>query len=370
MIRKSLIFMRVLHIVDINGIGGLQNWVLGIAKAQQQMDHEVTIILPPDTSNWSLHTDIPEIPIKMWDLICFQNADIVHSHAGFGAWNSLIKKQYPRLPIVHTYYGASVALLLALGRYLNVGWYLDLWRRREVLWKEAIGGRWVDCIIAVSKRAMKEVCLFYRIPVSKITVIHGGYWKHEVGGSKTELRRKLGLPEYEKLILFVGRPDPVKAFESLLKCFRKLRQERKDVILITAPLQEIKAQDGIIGVELPWHRMPELYCACDMLVSCSKYEGYSLAIHEAMAYGLPVIIPDCVGILDLCVPNENAIVLPRWNHFEEQLLGAIKRLLDDDPLRLHLGQNARATMEYRTWDWVARETEKVYVKAFEKVKTL
>jgi glycosyltransferase involved in cell wall biosynthesis len=77
-----------------------------------------------------------------------------------------------------------------------------------------------------------------------------------------------------------------------------------------------------------------------------------------------------VGILDLCVPNENAIVLPRWNHFEEQLLGAIKRLLDDDPLRLHLGQNARATMEYRTWDWVARETEKVYVKAFEKVKTL
>jgi hypothetical protein len=77
--------MRIFHVAEVRGIGGLQNWVLGLAKAQQQMGHEVTVILPPDTSNnWSLHTDIPEIPIKMWNLTYFQDADIVHSYAGLG----------------------------------------------------------------------------------------------------------------------------------------------------------------------------------------------------------------------------------------------------------------------------------------------
>jgi glycosyltransferase involved in cell wall biosynthesis len=87
-----------------------------------------------------------------------------------------------------------------------------------------------------------------------------------------------------------------------------------------------------------------------------------------MAYGLPVIIPDCTGIVDVCIPNHNAIILPRWKYFEKQLLDAIRQLLNDEALRYRLGENARATMQTRTWDWIAQETEKVYDRALERVK--
>jgi len=358
--------LRILHVAEVRGIGGLQNWCLGLAEAQQRMGHEVAIISPPYVGDQEIPSILSgKIPLRAWDIGCFKEADVIHLYGPSEIYAPLIKKQYPYLPIFCTSFGAHPSVLLALGRWLNVGWYLNFLRHWHMIRREAIGLRWVDRIIASSRRVMKEVYLFYRVPVSKITVIHGGYWKREINATKEELRKRLGLPVIGKLILFVGRPDPVKGFDSVLKCFKKLRSQRKDVFLITAPPQEFDNQEGVIGLRPFWHQMPELYCACDILVSASKYEGYSLAIHEAMAYGLPVIIPDCVGIIDLCVPNENAIVLPRWNNFEKRLLEALERLLEDEFLRLRLGQNARATMEHRTWDWVAQETEKVYISVLE-----
>ncbi|MEM2351976.1 MAG: glycosyltransferase family 4 protein [Thermoproteota archaeon] len=358
--------MRILYIADIRGIGGLQNWALGVAEACKKRGHEVSIVFPPGVNDEEVAKAVAtEIPVTSWKISSFQSADIVHSFDG--RFNFELKRMMPKLPIVHTSSGASAAMFVALGRYLNFGWYLDLVRQRRGLLQEAAGSRYADWVIAASNKVMREISLYYRIPVSKITVIHGGHWKQEINTDKSELRRKLGLPEHQRLILFVGRPDPVKAFNSVLRSFQQLRSQRKDVVLVCAPPQGMDAE-GVIGVELPWHQMPELYYACDMLVSASKYEGYSLAIHEAMAYGLPVIIPDTVGIVDLCVNGENAIVLPRWNRFEQRLLEAMTRLLEDESLRHRLGENARRTMQHRTWEWVAQETEKVYARALEKVK--
>lgn len=353
--------MRILYVADVRGIGGLQNWALGLAEAQKKRGHEVAIILPPYISDQEIPRTVANgIPVRACDISRFQDADIVHTYDG--SLNPLLKRTMAKLPIVHTSFGASAALFIALGRYLNVGWYLDLLRKWRGLWQEAASSRWADRVIAASQKVKRELCTFYRVPASKIAVIHGGHWKREINADKRDLRRELHLPEDQMLILFVGQRHAYKAFHSMLRCFKKLRSEHKNVVLVTSPPQEVN-EEKVIGIELPWYEMPKLYCACDVLVSTSKHEGYSLAYHEAMAYGLPVIIPDCAGIVDLCIPNENAIVLPRWKHFEKRLLEAITQLLEDEHLRLRLGQNARATVEYRTWEWVAQETEKVYQEA-------
>ena len=55
--------------------------------------------------------------------------------------------------------------------------------------------------------------------------------------------------------------------------------------------------------------MPRLYAACDALVQPFRGEGYGLPIAEAMACGLPAIVPDRGAARDFCGPG-TAILVP------------------------------------------------------------
>lgn len=60
---------------------------------------------------------------------------------------------------------------------------------------------------------------------------------------------------------------------------------------------------------LPERDMPRLYAACDCLVHPYRGEGYGLPIAEAMACGLPVIVPDRGACRDFATP-ETAMLVP------------------------------------------------------------
>ena len=90
---------------------------------------------------------------------------------------------------------------------------------------------------------------------------------------------------------------------------------------------------------VPPKRVIELYLASDVFVLPSRFEGYGMALAEAIAHGLPVVstlagaIPDTVppgaGIL---VPRDDAAALAR----------GFRRLIGDPAERHRLATNARA----------------------------
>jgi glycosyltransferase involved in cell wall biosynthesis len=101
------------------------------------------------------------------------------------------------------------------------------------------------------------------------------------------------------------------------------------------------------------------YCAAEIAVTASVYEGFGLPCAEAMSCGTPVIatragaLPEVVGDDDagLLVPPEDPVALAN----------AIKRLLADGALRQKMGQMARKRIEQRfSWEDAARRTLKVY----------
>lgn len=94
----------------------------------------------------------------------------------------------------------------------------------------------------------------------------------------------------------------------------------------------------------------------------SKFEGFPLALTEAMSYGLPSVgCKECPGVNTLIRDGENGFLC---DGTPESLAEALRKLMRDQDLRLRLGAQAKEDMKEfapeRVWDqWEDRLTELV-----------
>jgi len=106
--------------------------------------------------------------------------------------------------------------------------------------------------------------------------------------------------------------------------------------------------------------LARLYSTAEIAVSPSLYEGFGLPAAEAMSSGLPIIatragaLPEVVG-----KDGETGILVPPAE--PDALAAAIKRLLDDEPLRKRLGEAGRKRVQSNfSWEQAAKKTVQVY----------
>ena len=337
----------------------MQNWICSLAEAQARRGFEVQLMTPPwEDTSLQIHTGLPVIP---WDLDRVRDFDLIHSHGVVGFQNRRIR-QGTKTPIVHSYYGTTLGCQIALRWFQNlVGWD-GFGTLRNIRW-EALGGRHADAVIANSPLVRSEIRKFCGVRSAKITVIPGGYTRDESYPPRESLRWELGLPEKGFLFLFVGRrADPVKNLPAAIEAFRRVRQRYPDVHLVLAPKQDTSIEEGITGVELPPQKMNLLYHCADALVHPGFYEAYSLAVHEALVNGVPVIVGRNTGNADYCTDLVDALILPRQRG--AALVASVAEmmcsLIESKELRTRLGQEAARKFGPMDWDWVESETAKVY----------
>jgi glycosyltransferase involved in cell wall biosynthesis len=161
--------------------------------------------------------------------------------------------------------------------------------------------------------------------------------------------------------LAVGRLDPSKGFDDLLRAVALVRQRglEVDVALVGDGEQAgaLRRLAGSLGIAdrvdflgwLPFAAVPDAMRDATMLVhpSCGLGDAVPTVIKEAMALGAPVIGTTAVGIPELLDQGRCGLLVPERN--PEQLADAIARLLADAQLRQRLGHAARAFAE-RTFD--------------------
>lgn len=120
-------------------------------------------------------------------------------------------------------------------------------------------------------------------------------------------------------------------------------------------LVRLAAQLGIAGrmqfvgavphAEVPhWLRQLHIYAAPSRLDS----ESFGVAVIEAGACGLPVVVSDAGGLPEVVVAGETGLVVPRDD--VPALQAALKRLVLDAALRERLGRQGRAHVE-REYEW-------------------
>ena len=108
---------------------------------------------------------------------------------------------------------------------------------------------------------------------------------------------------------------------------------------------------AVLGAVLP-ERIDELYLASDIFVLASRFEGYGMALAEAIAHGLPVVSTTAGAIPDT-VPAGTGLLVPPDD--TTALAQALRRLIADPPERQRLATNARAAAaQLPTWQDSAR----------------
>lgn len=170
----------------------------------------------------------------------------------------------------------------------------------------------------------------------------------------------------KRIILFLGRINWKKGLDLLIKAFFRLAKEYNDVHLLIVGDDDgdgykKKVEKWIIdhGIKdevtftgrLTGRDKFDAFACADIFVLPSYSENFGMAVVEAMACGIPVVISNRVGIYKEVKKNQAGVVI---NTNVEELHEGIKRLLENSHLRKSVAENGKKLVEeYYSIDKVA-----------------
>jgi glycosyltransferase involved in cell wall biosynthesis len=189
-------------------------------------------------------------------------------------------------------------------------------------------------------------------------------------------RQKLGIAADQPLLLFMSRLDPKKGLDLLIPALEKLLDMGLNFhfVLAGANPQDANYEQQIID-KIKTSRLAkyttitgfimgdfklELLKDADLFVLPSYYENFGIAVAEAMAIGLPVVISDQVHIWPTVIKYQAGWVTSTDIN---SLTNTLKIGLENPQQRQIKGENARQLVlnEY-SWNAIAKDMIEVYQK--------
>jgi glycosyltransferase involved in cell wall biosynthesis len=164
------------------------------------------------------------------------------------------------------------------------------------------------------------------------------------------IRTELGVDDHV-VAVSVGALEPPKDPLTLAEAAVSLVSGGSDTVVLVAgdgelrePVEQI-ARESPGAVRLLGHRedVARLMAAADLFVLSSRHEGLPYALLEAMAAGLPCVVSDYPGAVE--VVGDAALLVPPGD--AEGFAHAMGRLVADGSLRAALGERARRRVENR-----------------------
>jgi D-inositol-3-phosphate glycosyltransferase len=238
-----------------------------------------------------------------------------------------------------------------------------------------------DRLIANTDGEARELIELYAALPSKVSVVPPGVDLHTfTPGDQRAARAELGLPIEGDVLLFVGRIQPLKAPDLLLRVAAELlrrdpsRRHQLTAAVVGGPsgsgltrpheLEELAVSLGISDVVRfvrPVERavLAQWYRAADLVLVPSHSESFGLVAIEAQACGTPVVAAH-VGGLPTAVGDAGVLV---DGHATADWTDAVESLLRDDSRRSALGSAAVAHAAQFGWGATTDRLLEVYQHA-------
>ena len=343
---------------------------VGLTSQVEQISPNVRVVhLPggdPQAPLEDLFSSLPEFLQALQD---FQGENqltyqVVHSHYWLSGWTGRALAQGLRLPHVVTFHTLSLIKMQA-----RVGEAEPL--QRQQVERELLAS--ADAIVAFSPHERNAMVQLYSADSSRIKLVTPGvdlslFRPLDV----REARQRLGL-NGEKVLLYVGRVEPLKGLELLLRAAAYLETCKGVRVLVVGGdperdqeidrlrhlAQDLKLDDvfSFVG-RVDQDDLPTYYNAADVCVFPSYYESFGLAALESMACGTPVVASR-VGGLPTIVQHGHTGYLKSWR-CPEAFANALEMILSSSGLQRSMGLAARRRAECMGWDKVATKIARVY----------
>ena len=247
---------------------------------------------------------------------------------------------------------------------------------------EAQIAKQADRLVVASNREKSQLIRAYGVSAEKISTVPCGVNTHLFRSLPSrQSKSHLNLPD-KRYILFVGRIDPVKGIDILLKAMRTVKDqaanadtlcllviggdgkrpaypEDSEMHKLKQLTTNLRLEDTVLFLgSQKQERLPFFYAAAEMCVLPSRYESFGMAALEAMACGIPVIASDVGGLSSFIQDTKTGFLVPGEN--EKVLAARILTLLNDAALREGMGKEARQRAKEFSWKKIACQIMGLY----------
>ncbi|MEH2414358.1 glycosyltransferase family 4 protein [Nostoc sp.] len=301
---------------------------------------------------------------------------LVHTNYWLSSWVGMELEKIQQSKQVHTYHSLGAV------KYNTIENIPLIASRRLAVEKEVL--EIAERIVATSPQE-KEHMRSLVSTKGNIDIIPCGADIQRFGSIAREAaRHELGIDKEAKVVLYVGRFDPRKGIETLVRAVNEsalgdsnnlqliigggstpgnsdgIERDRIEQIVNELGMSDFTIFAGRLSQDI----LPTYYAAADVCVVPSHYEPFGLVAIEAMASGTPVVASDVGGLQFTVVHEETGLLVPAQD--VDAFASAIDRILLNPQWRDELAKAGRKRVESKfSWHGVAIQLSELYTQLLE-----
>lgn len=373
-------------------VGGMNTYVLELSKALAEMGNIIDIYTrcagPDNVGVVQVLPNLRVIHLPAGKPIEIAKKKLYQYIPGFtGNLNKFIQKEKLTYDLISSHYYLSGLIGLSLKRKLKIPLLVTFhtlslmknlvaktaMEKEDILRikSEMLLVKKADKIIATGKRDYEYIQTLYNCPKDKIALLAPGVdLKLFKPIEKTAAKKIIQANLNHKIILFVGRIEPLKGIDVLLYAIKILAQKDPNLLFCLwivgtgdiKYLKEIVKMLGItsyvkfVGKKRP-EELPYYYNCAEIAVMPSQYESFGIVALEAMACAVPVIVSDAAGVSGL-LDKEHSYLLTSANN-PIILAEKISNLLNNKSKHKAMSEEVFKKVQNLGWNRVADKFNKI-----------
>ncbi len=327
------------------------------------------------------------IPIFVDEVLTFATQkmftyDLIHSHYWMSGLAAKELQQAWDVPVVHMFHTLGLMKQRIARSAQEADGDYRIQGERDVI-------AMANSLVAATQAELAQLQWLYGVEDHKISVIPPG-----VDTSRfypippDEAKDFIGVPVKDRMLLFVGRIEPLKGIDTLIRAIAIMRQDglldykqlcmsiiggepQADPETITEEMARLQAlrEEHSLGDFVAFlgrreqDTLPYYYSAAEAVIMPSHYESFGMVALEAMSCGTPVVASLVGGLAFLVQDGVTGF------HFQvgdaKSLSNHLATLINDRAAHKRMSRNAAALASDYAWEKIAARIAKLYRKVLQ-----